>query len=435
MKNQLVQLEYVWHYQTVPEENWDYNANMNIVLADLTIAGELRNALMIAPKNGFFYVLDRLTGELLSAEKYAKVNWASHINLETGRPVLMDEGKFWELPVGESVAVWPNMWGAHSWNPMAYHPRTGLVYIPVVDAPSVVVLHDDGSSSSSVELITEVDGQPFSPGKLAAWDPVAQRQIWAFEHELPFNGGVLATAGNLVFQGSAVGDFSAFDAETGEQLWSVSLGSAINSAPVSYRLNGEQFVLIAAGAGGGMQFSYPELHAAENLRGPTRMMAFSLEGDPELPLVASDAPPLPDLPELEVAPEIAEFGYELYHDECSFCHGRNGRARTGGSVPDLRYATKETHMQWNGIWVSKWLELHRPWRLELDGRHTLVSKGRKAVGSLHSQELKAVVLTEPSPSLLLFDQSGGAFLLDEVSLEQARGLCEAIETARGDLLG
>ena len=344
--------EYVWHYQTVPEENWDYNANMNIVLADLTIAGELRNALMIAPKNGFFYVLDRLTGELLSAEKYAKVNWASHINLETGRPVVLDEGKYWQLPPGESVAVWPNMWGAHSWNPMAYHPRTGLVYIPVVDAPSVVVLHDDGSSSSSVELITEVDGQPFSPGKLAAWDPVAQRQIWAFEHELPFNGGVLATAGNLVFQGSAVGDFSAFDAETGEQLWSVSLGSAINSAPVSYRLNGEQFVLIAAGAGGGMQFSYPELHAAENLRGPTRMMAFSLEGDPELPLVASDAPPLPDLPELEVAPEIAEFGYELYHDECSFCHGRNGRARTGGSVPDLRYATKETHMQWNGIVIG-----------------------------------------------------------------------------------
>ena len=344
--------EYVWHYQTVPEESWDYNANMNIVLANLNIGGESRGALMIAPKNGFFYVLDRLSGELLSAEKYAKVNWASHINLETGRPVLTEEGNYWDIAPGETVAVWPNMWGAHSWQPMAYHPGTGLVYIPVVDVPSVVQMHADGSAPETVELVREVDGEPHAPGKLSAWDPVTQKKVWSVDLELPFNGGVMVSAGDLAFQGTATGYFSAYDAATGASLWSVNTGSAINSAPVSYATDDQQHILIAVGAGGGMQFNYPELHGAEELRGPTRVMAFTLEGNPEMLPIASAVPKLPDLPELELAPEIVDFGYQLYHDDCSFCHGKNARARSNGSVPDLRYSSEETHKLWNGIVIG-----------------------------------------------------------------------------------
>ncbi|MDH3480064.1 MAG: PQQ-binding-like beta-propeller repeat protein, partial [Gammaproteobacteria bacterium] len=186
--------EYVWHYQTVPEDSWEYNATMNIILADLNIDGKQRQTLLIAPKNGFHYVLDRHTGELIAADKFAKVNWATHINLETGRPVYDPAAEYWARP-DDAVAVWPNMWGAHSWNPMAYHPQLQLVYIPVIDVPTVVTGYDNGDFVDTLEMLTEVDGRPFSPGKLVAWDPVANRPRWTVDHDLPFNGGVLATAG------------------------------------------------------------------------------------------------------------------------------------------------------------------------------------------------------------------------------------------------
>ena len=343
---------YRWHYQTVPEESWDYNANMNIVLADLDVGGDSREVLMIAPKNGFFYVLDRKTGELLSAEKYATVNWASHINMETGRPVLTEEGKYWEQTVGKSSAIWPNMWGAHSWQPMAFHPGTGLVYIPVVDVPTIITMHEDGSSSDSVEIVTTLDGEPHAPGKLTAWDPVGQRAVWSVPHELPFNGGILTTAGGLIFQGSADGRFSAFDATNGMRLWSVQTGSPINSAPVSFSSATTQYILIAVGAGGGMQFAYPELHAKSELSGPTRVMAFALDGQAKLEV--GDAPRIAqsELPDIELRSDDVARGRGLYHDYCNSCHGKNVRARVGGSVPDLRYSGIDVHDEWRAIVVD-----------------------------------------------------------------------------------
>ncbi|HSD69875.1 MAG TPA: PQQ-binding-like beta-propeller repeat protein, partial [Woeseiaceae bacterium] len=182
--------EYAWHYQTVTRDSWDYNATMNIVLAELEIGGRKRDTLLIAPKNGFFYVLDKRTGELLSAEKYAKVNWATHINMETGRPVYDPAGEYWNRPEGEAVAVWPNMWGAHSWNPMAWHPGEKLAYVPVVDIPSISTWHGGDDYRDTLEMMTEVDGQPFSPGKLLAWDPVKQAARWVVDRPFPFNGGV-----------------------------------------------------------------------------------------------------------------------------------------------------------------------------------------------------------------------------------------------------
>ena len=344
--------EYRWHYQTVPEDSWDYNATMNIILADLRLGGADRKTLLIAPKNGFQYVLDRLTGELLAAEKYAKVNWATHINLETGRPVYDSQAEFWRGEGEQTIAVWPNMWGAHGWNPMAWHPGLGLVYIPVVDVPQIVHKFDDGDSASSVEMLTEVDGKPFSPGKLVAWDPVLQKARWTQEHPLPYNGGVLTTAGNLVFQGDALGRFTAYAADTGERLWSLTTGSAINAAPVSYALDDQQYVLIPIGAGGGMQFNYPELHGTDSSQGPTRLLALRLDGDGDLPAAQAAERSLPEQPELDASAETIEQGQWAYADECGFCHGKNAVARAGSSVPDLRYASSETHQQWHGIVIG-----------------------------------------------------------------------------------
>ena len=307
-------------------------------------------------------------GELLTAEKYATVNWASHINMETGRPVLTEEGKFWQRPVGETAAIWPNMWGAHSWNPMAFHPGEGLVYIPVIDAPTVVWMHEDGSYGDTIELVTSKDGKVHAPGRLTAWDPVAQRAAWSVPHTLPFNGGVLATAGGLVFQGTASGDFAAYDAANGERLWRVATGSAINSAPVSFTSGEQQMILIAVGAGGGMQFVYPELHAADNLHGPTRVMAFSLDGESAIAAADHPAPVLPVLPQTDIAPEAAAYGSELYHDYCASCHGKNARARAGGSVPDLRYVTQQTHSEWPAIVIGGARESAGMPRSDLDTR-------------------------------------------------------------------
>ena len=344
--------EYAWHYQTVPADSWEYNATMNIVLADLAIDGRQRKTLLIAPKNGFFYVLDRLTGELLGAEKFAKVNWATHINLETGRPVLDPAGEYWRLASDGPVMVWPNMWGAHSWNPMAYHPELELAYIPVVDLPSIVSASADGRFPDTMDLVTEVDGRPHSPGKLIAWDPIRQSPRWAVHHRYSGNGGVLATAGGLVFQGAADGYFSAYDASSGERLWQVATGTPINAAPSAYVAAGRQHVVIPVGSGGGMQFSYPAIHGGEVPAGPTRLMAFSLEGAavPSPPAVAG--PPLPEPVDFDAEPAEVARGGLLFKDNCGGCHGKDAVARYGGSVPDLRYAAPEIHLTWNGIVIG-----------------------------------------------------------------------------------
>ena len=322
---------------------------MNIVLADLNIDGNDRETVLIAPKNGFHYALDRHTGELLTAGKYAKVNWATHINMETGRPNYDPDAEYWTAEEGSSILFWPNYWGAHSWNPMAFHPQHKLSYIPVVNLPSEV---NNEGSGEDVVMFTELDGVPHNPGKLVAFDPVTQSVRWSVDRALPYNGGLMATAGNLVFQGSAEGHFEAYAADTGEQLWSVQTGSAINAAPASYSLDGKQYVLIPIGAGGGLQFLYPELHSSAESNGPTRLLAFSLDGETSMPAPSGRYPPLPDQPDLEASAETIAMGKELYADACKFCHGFEAVTRFGGTVPDLRYATEETHAIWHGIVVA-----------------------------------------------------------------------------------
>lgn len=341
--------EYVWHYQTVPEDSWEYNATMNIALAELEFDGESRQTLLIAPKNGFHYVLDRLTGELLAADSFAKVNWATHINLETGRPVYSPEAEYWHDDSPAEVAVWPNMWGAHSWNPMAWHPGLGLSFIPVVDVPSIVSNYAGGDFDDTLEMLTTVDGKAFDPGKLVAFDPLTGNTRWTVGHSLPFNGGVMATAGNLVFQGDAEGRFTAYAADSGESLWSVATGSAINAAPASYTIEDEQFVIIPIGTGGGLQWVYPQMHATDESRGPTRLLAFSLGGNANIELAQTPDRRLPDHPEITASAEELAYGKEMYGWNCGGCHGKNAVARYGGSVPDLRYSSAETITSWQAI--------------------------------------------------------------------------------------
>lgn len=341
--------EYNWHYQTVDKDSWDYNATMNIVLADLVIEGENRDTLLIAPKNGFHYTLDRHTGELLTAGKFAKVNWATHINMETGRPVYDPAGEYWNAPDGESRLVWPNFWGSHSWNPMAFHPDLNLSYIPVVDLPASMNKEQD---NEDVVMLTEVDGKPHSPGKLVAFDPVTQSIRWSVDHALPYNGGLMATAGNLLFQGNADGRFIAYAADSGEQLWSVQTGSAINASAATYSMDGTQYVLIPVGAGGGLQYKYPQMHSTERSLGPTRLMAFTLEGEARMPDAVTGYPPLPEQPALESTSETIASGKDLYKKNCRFCHGNDAIARFGGSVPDLRFSNAETHATWQAIVVG-----------------------------------------------------------------------------------
>jgi quinohemoprotein ethanol dehydrogenase len=341
--------EYRWHYQTVDQDSWDFNATMNIVVADLNIDGEIRETVLIAPKNGFHYALDKHTGELLTAGKYAKVNWATHINMETGRPEYDPAAQYWNAEDGEKVYFWPNFWGAHSWNPMAFHPGLGLTYIPTIDLPTEI---DNQGNSEDVVMVTEVDGRPHAPGKLVAFDPASQQIRWSVDHSLPYNGGLMTTAGNLVFQGNAEGEFVAYAADSGEKLWAVQTGSAINAAPASYAIDDEQFIVIPIGVAGGLQYRYPEMHAAERVQGPVRLMAFSLGGDASMPATAVAAPALPDQPALEASAETIETGGALYTGYCRSCHGPAGVARFGGSVPDLRYANEETHATWHGIVVG-----------------------------------------------------------------------------------
>lgn len=344
--------EYVWHYQTVPQDSWDFNATMNIVLADLKIDNKDRETVLIAPKNGFHYALDRHTGELLTAGKFAKMNWATHVNMETGRPVLDPAGEYWQAKGEQTIVVWPNMWGSHSWNPMAFHPGLALSYIPVIDIPAVIKGRGDGTFSDDNVVFTEVDGVAHSPGKLVAFDPVSQTVRWTVDHPLPYNGGVMTTAGNLVFQGNAEGSFVAYAADSGAQLWSIATGSSISAAPSSYSLDGEQYILIPVGSGGGIQFYYPQMHATDNAQGPTRLMAFSLDGGANMPSIKSADRRLPTQPELSASSATIATGEALYAGYCKGCHGFEAVARAGGSVPDLRYASNETHQTWSGIVIG-----------------------------------------------------------------------------------
>jgi PQQ-dependent dehydrogenase (methanol/ethanol family) len=338
--------EYVWHYQTTPGESWDYTATQHIILADLTVNGQARKVLMQAPKNGFFYVIDRATGELLSAKNYTNITWASGVDMKTGRPIETPNARYEKAA---ALAV-PGPLGAHNWQPMAFSPKTGLVYIPTNVTPFAYTddktfKYTPGGWNVGVDFVANATpmGAPQDPatlkamaamikGQLVAWDPVAQKAVWTVDHPYFWNAGVLATAGGLVFQGDADQGLSAYDAANGKKLWSYKTGNGVIAAPMTYELDGEQYVAVMVGTGGGGQISAPGF-MPQRPRLPGRLMVFKLGGKATLPAFpVPPAPPALDFTKVATNGNV-QHGFVLFHQNCQVCHGPNAG---GAWLPNLK---------------------------------------------------------------------------------------------------
>jgi quinohemoprotein ethanol dehydrogenase len=348
--------EYVWHYQETPGDDWDYDAAEQIILADIPIDGRQRKVLLHAPKNGFFYVIDRENGALISAKPFTSVNWATGIDMKTGRPIESATARY---PSVDSPPIIPGPLGAHSWQPMSYSPLTGLTYIPVNEVGFNYKSEDDFEFKDSalnfgIDMIAA--GMPQDPkikkaildsvkGKLVAWDPVQQKQAWAVERPGPWNGGTLATAGNLVFEGTAAGRFEAYRADTGEKVWSFDAQTGVMAGPVTYTVKGEQYVAVLAGWGGVFPLVTGEVSfKSGRVRNVSRMLAFKLDGKGSLqPLPPVEEPVLQPPASTASAAQI-HHGEAVYQRFCSSCHG--DVAVSGGLLPDLRYSSTLANERW-----------------------------------------------------------------------------------------
>jgi quinohemoprotein ethanol dehydrogenase len=334
--------EYVWHYQTTPGETWDYTATQHIVLADLTIEGKPRKVLMQAPKNGFFYVIDRANGQLISAKGFATQTWTTGVDMKTGRPIEVPEARYRKA----GALVMPSPLGAHNWHPMSYSPRTGLVYLPAQEMPQFYQNQEgferrEGAWNLGIAIDPGTipdDRAQFKAikaslkGKLIAWDPVAQKPAWEITYDGPWNGGTLATAGNLVFQGNGAGDFQAFNASTGTKLWNFKAQTGIIAPAVSYSVKGQQYVAIMVGYGG----AFPLTAAFDDPRDARngRLLVFKLGGKGALPKGTEPVFAAANPPSDAFTPEQVAEGGKIYSANCAFCHGPDAHA--SGILPDLR---------------------------------------------------------------------------------------------------
>lgn len=351
--------EYVWHYQTTPGETWDYTATQQIILADWPTKTGVRKILMQAPKNGFFYILDRKTGELLSAKPYVKMNWATHVDMKTGRPVETEKQYEDEMKI-----TFPSAYGGHNWHPMSYNPETGLVYIPALDLPFMYEGLDDfkyvnnfwnvGVSASvgapkptDSELQNKLLAKKLVKGALIAWNPKKQKAEWTVPYPNAWNGGVLSTAGNLVFQGTTNGNFVAYRATDGKKLWETPAQTGIIAPPISYAIDGKQYVAVLAGWGGAYALAGGEAAAKSKLKNRSRLLVYALDSKKQLPPVPVDAAELPEPPPLTASAETIEKGWSLFHERCAVCHGVG--AVSGGVLPDLRHMTSETYALFDAI--------------------------------------------------------------------------------------
>jgi quinohemoprotein ethanol dehydrogenase len=329
--------KYIWHYQENQRDCWDYKSTPNIIMATIPINGQPRAVLLHAPTNGFFYVLDRKTGKLLNEPgKTTDITWAKDIDLKTGRP---NEYPNIRYETGESN-LWPGSIGGHNWQAMSYDPKTGLVYIPVHQI-GVRFSRHGGSENGfnvmglSVEPIVQRPGD--GHGYLVAWNPVTQKEVWRVQHPGLWNGGTLATAGGLVFQGTADGYFEAYDAKTGKELWKFDAGLGIIGAPMSYSIDGRQYVSILVGYGGtAAAYGHFMDMGYKFGRQPRRLLTFALGGDKTLP---PKSPPdftvhALDDPTLKLNEADVTAGRAL-SVQCAACHGV-GLQSTGTPGPDLR---------------------------------------------------------------------------------------------------
>ena len=326
--------ELLWHYQTTPGDCWDYTATQHIILADLDIGGRTRKVLMQAPKNGFFYVLDRSTGELLSASPYVPISWAKEVDKKTGRPVEMPGVRY----IDNAAFIKPGPLGGHNWQPMSFNPQTGLVYIPAQDtlfvySPDRKFEYRPGTWNTGIDFSLFKDPVPLMPGFLLAWDPVNQKERWRVPYTSFWNGGTLTTAGNLVFQGTADGRFVAYSADKGEKLWETSVRTGVIASPVTYELDGVQYVSIMAGGGGAFPLTGGDGKGSSPAAG--RLLTFVLDGKQQLSDVIAQKPTVSPIG-VTASPETVEAGATLFAQWCAVCHGLG--AAGGGATADLRYS-------------------------------------------------------------------------------------------------
>jgi quinohemoprotein ethanol dehydrogenase len=342
---------YVWHYQINPKDAWDYDCTEQMTLAQLVIDGQPKDVLMQAPKNGFFYAIDRATGKVISAGKLGKVTWADHIDLTTGRPV---EAKDIRYETGSTV-IWPNPAGAHNYQAQSFSPKTGLVYIPYMQ--NGVHYYRGPAKLGDVNIAhlslgsTKADAHD-GKGALLAWDPVRQQERFRIWYDTMWNGGVLSTAGNLVFQGTADGHVNAYDATNGQRLWNFNAGLGILAAPMSYEAHGKQYIALLVGYGGSASVGSDVMNVGWKWGAPRYLLSFDIDGEVQLP----KSPP-PDLtvhalddPNLKLREADVRAGADVYLN-CFVCHGRDA-VSAGAPAPDLRESQIALNPQ------SLWTVLH-----------------------------------------------------------------------------
>ena len=326
-----------WHYQTTPGESWDFTAVQQIILTQLEIKGKKRDVLMQAPKNGFFYVLDRNTGELLSAEPYVYVNWASKVDMKTGRPVETPNARY----LTSNEQIYPGPFGGHNWQPMAFNPKTNLVYIPAREQSFMYGNQQDfqydkdhwslGISSNPANPTNKDAKFAKSYGKLIAWDPVLNKEVWSKVEKTTWNSGVMTTS-DLVFQGTAEGDFNAMDARTGKVIWTKNLGTGIVAPPITYLVDGVQYVTIAVGWGGVQGQSSKNTEQIN----PGTIYTFAIGKNAAMPVFEKQPKKEYLTLPVEITEAQVEKGSNLFGKYCSACHTLSA-GNPGGNIPNLTY--------------------------------------------------------------------------------------------------
>jgi len=351
---------YKWHFQTTPGDNWDYTATQTIILADLPLGedGAARRVAMQAPKNGFFYVLDAASGDFISGNAFVPQNWADGLD-QNGRPIEKPEARYSATPYMQN----PGALGAHNWQPMAFNPDLGLAYIPAQEIPDFYATDENfgqrlqnwntgtnlvAGLPINLDLATAMALRATLKGRLIAWDPSTQTPRWTVEHSNAWNGGVLSTAGGIVFQGRLEGEFAAYNAATGEKLWSRDVKSGAASGPGTYAIDGQQYITITTGWGsayalaGGSAYDQP----VPPIVG--KVVTFKLNGKADIPdpqLVLAPRTPKTDQFGDDA---LIESGFNLYHYNCRVCHGP--LAISSGVLPDLRWsATTADPSAWQTI--------------------------------------------------------------------------------------
>jgi len=358
--------KYKWHYQTTPEDNWDYTAVQDMALADMEIDGEKKKVLLQAPKNGFFYVIDRSNGKVLRAHPFAAVTWATHVDLETGRPVENPEVDYSE----NGSFVLPGPLGAHNWQAMSVDLDAGLVYIPAQENAFFYAIDENYKktgiykrnpgrwnmgiemSSLAQNVLSNLESMPEPGGFLKAFDPLTGETKWSVPIPHYWNGGVLGTAGGLVFQGDALGMFSAYDKETGERLWEFNTYTSMLAPPISFEIDGEQYVSILTGSGGGDLFGGEplppiEIQASLTYNNFGRLLVFKLGGQKELPIPDVRDKTIPEQVLADASNDQIRNGESNYNQYCAVCHGFV--VKSAGGLPDLRKMTTGTHDLFNKI--------------------------------------------------------------------------------------